>query len=334
MVYDEDSYTPSDSAFHYQFGGSISDIYDVPTDEWSFRNFFTSHQPSSEGIVHAWVLDDFTLPVMAQAATEATTNDKKLSLELEVDFLDNKGITHSATALYASANNRTAFTPLFEITELHNDLDNARRFGLRDVGGDGWGQIHLVNWLADETNLVFNDLSSIHGARNIHEQKSIFGHTSHSSGLDVDSRYADGLEVVGDYRDIDYNSFTFVDYNCRDANIKLKELSNLAITDDDAKAKLVNWIATNRFLLGFYYDQLYKKFPTTDGVIYFGMDLEHNGDMGMNNMLVKGSYYDNTTNNATGAGTWGVYINSDFNKTVMSKNAPQNYWHMRVPPRK
>lgn len=139
-----------------------------------------------------------------------------------------------------SFNSETAFTPLYLA---HNEAGlSARRYGVRDAGGDSWATLQTITWLQSRA-YRFDDISAMHVTQTSNG-RSILGHSGHSDGQQIDMRYADGQggfsDALGGQGDGAAIQQLF--------NSARQEVASNA-PNRPQLARLQAWIAANRALL-------------------------------------------------------------------------------------
>jgi hypothetical protein len=250
------------------------------------------------------------------------------------------------------------FVPLFELRDIY--VDNLTDIGNRkyggsfenDKGGDLWGRKAFLQWVMNDGKLIFNDLSSIHGARYEKKEKdkivkrSILRHSSHTSGVEVDIRYANPITGVGNADNISKtygelnltkSNFTYTTYDIYSgfnsdnssgntiANLSGKAKAELA-DNKTAKPNLNNfkdWIKTNRLMMEYYYDNLTASFGSPPQIFY-GNNLGKDIPQGFYKMMHDGSFYDGST---SVAGEW-----SNSTRTKISPHdGHYDHWHITAP---
>lgn len=148
-----------------------------------------------------------------------------------------------------SFNGEHAFTPLF----LADDRYGARRYGVRDPGGDSWATFDTIEWLGTSA-YRFDDISALHVAQFAHDTAcggdlrvrgdSVLCHHGHSDGAQVDLRYSDGS---GGYTDA---------LGGEASGAAIKSLLQAASAEVDAQAAVhpkldaaLAWIRANRAMI-------------------------------------------------------------------------------------
>jgi hypothetical protein len=317
---------------------------------------------------HVLTWDNFTFPAIPRDVYEDITDKEgdgksTVKLEAEITFKDKRDNTTLAKAvsLYSTYKHRFNLVPLFEMRDIYVDdtypianISN-RKFGNLeyedDKGSELWGRKAFLEWLKNDEHLIYNDLSSIHGARYYdrnNKYKSILEHDSHTSGVEVDIRYAEPIAGLSEPDNLSKpfdqlfkmgeNPFTFAnnsDYSGYNAVNNFRKLSNNAKKDTSEEKTNLNlfkdWIVTNRRMMEFYYDNLIQSFGNTTNIkIFYGQGLGSDEDdskvnkEGFANMMEKGSFYDSATDNTTGVGIWKHAV-------IQKKAAHYDHWHITAP---
>lgn len=175
------------------------------------------------------VNDNFTFPPVPKDVYDniGERNGDFASLvkfELRLTFKTKSDEEVKVVRYYRSKQKGEQFVPLFEIQNINYEAyhDNSiKRYSITSndirMGGDGWGRKSTIRWLEnDNINLRIGDLSSIHGANTVKSNRSILGHKTHKSGVDIDLRYTNPIDGIGKIaNNAAINEFSKIDNNTK-----------------------------------------------------------------------------------------------------------------------
>jgi hypothetical protein len=347
-----------DSSLYLVLGDNRTLIMD------NFTSKFPPDSKAKDNITYTLKWDNFTFPVIPKSVFDNVTdiegNGKEtVRLEAEIIFTHRE---HDITptqgiSFYSTTDGYMTFVPLFELRDIYGadnaSITNRKYAGLTTEdykGGDLWGRKAFLQWVMDDGKLIFNDISSIHGARYNNGLRSILGHKSHTSGVEIDIRYAMPIVGAGNTDNISKTYCTFMNnltytqdapygnYMLPASLIELstnakKEFDNKTMDNDNKTnlKKLKDWIKTNRSMMEYYYDLFSSdsnnnrsssaKHPT----IFYGDGFYlDDKSKGFHNILYKGTFHNN---NKDIAGRW----NNSTRSSIMLQNAHHDHWHITAP---
>jgi hypothetical protein len=350
-----------DSSLYLVLGNKRTLIMDNFTDQ------FPPKPNARDNTTYTFEWDNFTFPVLPKSIYDSVKDidgddNATIRLEAEITFISNiDNVTIKGKSLYSTINGYMTLVPLFELRDVYADnltSINRRKYGgsfENDKGGDAWGRKAFLQWVMDDGKLMFNDLSSIHGARynsivdGVLTNRSILKHSSHTSGVEIDVRYSKPIIGAGSADNISKGYCDFKDnftydntspYTTNRLPSHLKKLSTDAKAEYDNKTisndnktklnELRAWIKTNRSLLEYYYDLFSSdtndnrsnsaKHPT----IFYGDSFDNSSNREFYNLIYRGTFYDNNT-----------IVVGEWNNNTRSEISPYkdhyNHWHITAP---
>jgi hypothetical protein len=348
-----------DSSLYLVLGGKRTKIMD------NFTNQFPPKPNARDNITYTLEWDNFTFPAIPRSIYDSvkdidSDDNATIRLEAEINFIskkekEDKSVSTHGVSLYSTIKGDNSLVPLFELRDVY--IDNTtdiedRKYGRpeenkyeNDKGGDLWGRKAFLQWVMNDSKLIFNDLSSIHGARFIrasdNKNRSILDHSGHTSGMEIDIRYANPIEDVSNTDNLTKDSFVYYPYDnysgYQSGNLSepgsIINLSKRAKDEYDNDTITVktnlnifkDWIKTNRLMMEYYYDNLTESFGSSP-TIYYGDNLSKQGKRGFYKMMYNGSFYDNDT---SVAGKW-----NNTRTKIRFLDPHHDHWHITAPVRR